>query len=537
MQTHPPFPGTAQEYAEAISQVWKASNLGMNQSVPAVFATDEVSGSAVFMGNDLGNFRPTDFSDVGNAGRFVEFIQGHVVWTSGIGWLIWNGKVWRPDENAVAKLAKLFTDGMLEDAQCKLSGAQVERIRAQSSGGIDLGEVRGKERGGETYLRHALRTRNKQRIDAFIALTKSSLAVPIESLDADPWLLNTASGIVDLRTGEISPHSPDKLCTRICCASPERAEHSDRWGDFLQDITCEDPELQRYLQVLFGMAAVGKVFREGIAIFYGNGANGKSTLLNPIRAVLGDYAATIAPEVLMVSRFQQEVRGLAALRGRRLVLATETETGQRLSAATVKRLASTDRIVARELYKEAVEFEPSHLLIMSTNHLPKIGDADHGIWRRIHAVPFAARFDAEGRKPIPNFGDVLLREEGGAILAWIIEGAAAFYKRGCTLPPCKAVDVATEQYRDASDWMARFLDEVCVQGIGKKYASGALYAAYSAWSDAQGEYTRNSNDFSAELQRRDFTKDRTKAGYVWHGLEVRADWAVGIGNAPRSCSQ
>lgn len=455
---------------------------------------------------------PQERSETGLAARFAELYRSRLRYVPAWGWTVWDERVWNRGALELARKASLdYTDAVIMEAYDNAAQSPNDTLAAET-------------------LKWATRIRTAKTIRAILEMSQALLLAEPTQFDQDPWLLNTQGGLVDLKTGEVKPHDADAMCSMICDADPTIPGDSERWGDFLRAVTCDDPELQRYLQVLLGMAAVGKVYQEGIAIFFGGGSNGKSTLCNPISAVLGSYAATIAPEALMATRFREEVRGLAGLRGKRLVLASETEEGQRLSSSVVKRLASTDKITARELYKEAFDYTPTHTLIMFTNFLPRIGGTDNGIWRRIHAVPFNAQFgkilgsEKEGIQAVPNYGDVLIQEDGHTILRWVIEGASMFHKNGNRLPAVPAiVREATGAYRTGEDWIGNFISERCELGDRFSAQGGQLYAAYRHWAEANGEYVRRNRDFAAALESAGFSKRLVHNRAYWMGLKILPD--------------
>lgn len=427
----------------------------------------------------------------GAAEVFAEKNEHTIRYVPGQGWYVWDGQVW-----ITGKRAETIVKGKMSEY---MKNSWAEALAA------DLGKW---DKKAQAWVD---RMQTDRAAKSVLGLVETMLTSSVDEFDADPWALNTPGGIVDLRTGEIRPHDPDARCTMICGCAPgpsfadqvaeasagesdsdddpfwlrdaEEAELTD-WQQFLKTVTCGNAELERYIQVIFGMAAVGKVYQEGIAIFYGGGSNGKSTLCNPVAGVLGSYAGRIAPEVLMAKRNDDEAKGLAAVRGRRLVLASESDSGQRLSASIVKRLASTDKMIARELYHDAVEFEPSHTLILFTNFLPRVSDADYGIWRRINAVPFNAKMGAaSGQKPIQNYGAKLEAESGPEILRWIIDGAVAFCQNGCCLPePPQVVQDATEEYKNGEDWVHQFVEDCCLEGAQYTIQYQSLRKAYMSWA-------------------------------------------------------
>lgn len=446
---------------------------------------------------------PDDRTEIGVAKKFAETYRDQLLFVPALGWCAWNGKVWELGVKEKALLLyQELADNILDEAtktvQQRTGDAQAEAL-----------------------LNFAQKIRTARWESSVLTLAAPYLPARVEDFDSDPWTLNTPGGLVNLKNGAVKPHDPKAMCSMITSADPTVVQPCAKWKEFLKCVTCQDPQLEHYLQALFGMAAVGKIYQEGFALFFGGGANGKSTLCNPIRAVLGNYATTIAPEIFMVSKNRDEVRGLAGLRGKRLVLSSESEEGQRLSASIVKRLASTDRIRARELYKEEFDFAPTHTLVMFTNHLPKISGIDHGIWRRIHAIPFDARFDGEGTKPHPNYGDLLLREEESAILRWLIDGARMFHANGNRLPDePRRVRQATEAYRAGEDWLSNFLDECCEVNQSYCVAGGSLNEAYRQWANSNGEYARRTQDFAQALEAAGFTRRKTMHGRYWDGLKL-----------------
>lgn len=446
---------------------------------------------------------PDDRTEIGVAKKFAEIYRDRLLSVPAFGWCAWNGKVWELGVKEKALLLyQELADNILDEAT---------KIVQQRTGDAQA----------EALLNFAQKIRTARWESSVLTLAAPYLLAGAEDFDSDPWTLNTPGGLVNLKNGAVRPHDPKAMCSMITSADPTVVQPSDKWNSFLKRVTCNDGQLESYLQMFYGMAAVGKIYREGLEMHVGGGANGKSTLNNPILAVLGDYATMIAPEVLMVSRTRDEVRGLAGLRGKRLVLSSETEEGQRLSASIVKRLTSTDRVRARELYKEEFSFVPSHTLVLCSNHLPKISGIDHGIWRRIHAVPFDARFDADGQKPHPNYGDLLLREERSSILRWVIDGARKFHANGNRMPDVPTrVRSATESYRTGEDWISNFIADRCVEAPSDYAASSQLYEAYRIWALSNGEYVRRSRDFAQALEAAGYDKCRRSSGIYWKGLKL-----------------
>ena len=217
---------------------------------------------------------------------------------------------------------------------------------------------------------------------------------------------------------------------------------------------------------------------------------------------------------------------LATLRGRRLVVTGELEEHQRLSVATLKQLASTDRLVIEEKFKQPESVKQTHTLVLFTNHLPRVGSTDNGTWRRLIVVPFNATIPAG--TGIQNYADVLVKEAGGAILSWAIEGAVNFVRNGFRLQIPEVVEEATEAYREREDWLANFINERCIREPNARAKTGELYTAYKEWAESNGEFVRRGNDFTAAMEAAGFYTTKSRGYKTWIG--VRVDMAQTYGN-------
>lgn len=461
--------------------------------------------------DELGRYAG-DYTEQGNAIRFSDEYRSVLRYQKHLGWLCWDGMRWLRDAKAEATLLGMrFADKLLEEAvrTMQIASGKEEKARAAAA------------------MKWAKTSRGKQKIDNMLGLAKSLLDEPdIETFDADPWLLNTPAGIVDLRTGETGPHDPGAFCTMICAVSPEAwdAEAAPMWTSFLDRLTSGSEGYRDYLQMVAGMSAVGAVYEEGMVVPYGPGGNGKSTLAGAWMHVLGDYAGTIRPELLLTRANGQEAFGLEQVRGKRLVVAAETDEGAKLSASIMKRLTSRDPINANPKGKDPFTFNPTHTLVLHTNHLPRLRSLDEGLKRRIAVAPFDAVIPAN--MIITDFGERLVAQEGGRILGWIIAGAKAFWEADRKLKKPEEVAQATAEYFADEDWIGKFLDEKCEIDPSYTERGGELYAAYKAWAELNGEYARGGNAFAKELEKRGFEKRHTKTGKLWSGLRVIEDETV-----------
>jgi len=487
--------------------------------------------------SDSFDVRPADYSDAGNANVFQAYFYGLLAYADALGWLYFNGKNWEASEHKAVGKATELTEEMLRDSSIELTlalhrEADAKAAVAQKMEGAaeELEQAKAQVAKAKAYFQHAVRSRNSARIMGMMELSKHYLVVKADRLDADPFLLNTPGGEVDLRTGQLKPHSIDSpyhWCTCITKATPEAdPEGRMEWEKFLETITCSDNHLTGFLQQIAGMALIGAVYHEGIVIAYGSGRNGKSTFFNALADVLGDYAGSIDVKVLTTDR-QNKGAALATLRGKRLVIASELEEHQRLSTSTLKQLASTDKLVIEEKFKSPETVRQTHTLVLFTNFLPRVGSTDNGTWRRLLVVPFNAVI--QERDSTQNYGDVLVEKAGGVILAWAIQGAVEFIRSGFKLTVPDIVAMATEEYQNRENWLENFIDERCIREPNARVGARSLYEEYKRWAQDAGEYVRRETDFSAAMETAGYQKIRPKGKKTWVGL--RLEFVGQFGNA------
>lgn len=445
-------------------------------------------------------------SDLGRSKIFAKRYADTVAWhREAREWYSWDGQKWASGaEMQVLQLAKALVPDMITEANHMV-------VRAVGEDELNRAKA---------IYRDTIKAKSEKCIKSFLELSKSDLFVNSSRFDSDPFLLNCQNGIVDLRTGKLYPHEPASYVSKITNAAYRPGAKFKLFSDFLKQITCDDPELAGYFQQICGMAAIGKVYHEGMCIFYGSGQNGKSTFLNCISKIFGTYAGEINPEVLMSQRDGKQPVGITAIEGKRFVTAFETEEGRRLSGAMLKRLASSDPITGRELYQKERSFLPSHTLILSTNHLPKVGSNDTGTWRRIMVVPFRANI--QGRRQIKDFAGVLYNADADAILSWIIEGAIAYIKNNYHIQIPAAVKQSTEDYAAGEDWLSRFICDCC--DLDQFEESGSkLFSTYDNWCQENNEYRRSSNEFAKALKDKGFEKKHSRYGTRWIGIRVNPE--------------
>lgn len=512
---------------EALAEERRA--VAIQEFAPLAAHESSSNGGKVTLPQDL---KPSDFSDAGNAKLFCEAFHDDLIFVDALSWLKWNGLCWERDDHAAMSLGVTLSAGMLQDALSKSRTALMAKADAQArfqetgtDADGDAVEVAEKqEKDAQAFLKHAKASRNAPRIRNMIELAKPSLVLRADQLDADPFALNTPAGIVDLRTGELHEHRREAFCSKITEASPG-ADGAEMWQTFLHTISGGDAEIESFLQQTAGMALIGTVYHEGILLAYGGGRNGKSTFFNALAQVLGDYSGSIDVKNLTT---EQGNRGaaLATLRGKRLVITGELEEHQRLSIATLKRVASTDKLTVEEKYKSPEDVRQSHTLALFTNHLPRVGSTDSGTWRRLTVIPFNATIPE--RSEVKNYGETLAKEAGGAILAWAISGAVVFARNDFKLTIPDSVAEATEAYRVREDWLNNFVSERCIREPNARVGARDLYVAYKTWAAELNEYVRRENDFAAAMDAAGFQRIKPKGKNAYLGL--RLDLAAELEN-------
>lgn len=333
----------------------------------------------------------------------------------------------------------------------------------------------------------------------------------------------TPTATYDLRLGMSGAHdhSPEDLITKMTTVAPSE-EGMELWMSSVESFFCGDKELMDYVQQTVGLAAIGKVYQEAFIIAYGEGSNGKSTFWNAIAKVLGSYSGSMSADALTVGCKRNVKPEMAELKGKRLVIAAELEEGMRLNTSIVKQLCSTDEISAEKKYKDPFKYTPTHTLVLYTNHLPGAGANDDGTWRRLIVIPFNAKI--RGKSDIKNYADYLVRNAGGAILAWIIEGAQKAINNNFKPTVPQVVLDAIAQYRDNNDWLSIFLEDCCEVDRAYTQKSGELYQEYRAYCQRNGEYARSTTDFYAGLEKAGFIRRKTKAGMVISGIQLKSDF-------------
>lgn len=481
-----------------------------------------------------GSMKPEDYSDIGEAKVLSRENMDCLRFTNATGFLTYCGDRWHEDTQKALGITENFLDIQLADSDEAIKSAEDALIAAGvpeesvRAGGKTLEKAVPAAKmgllyaliGAQTYHKFVMKYRNYKNIVNTQNAAKPMLAIDVSELDYDAELLNTPEQTYDLTKGMAGghPHDPDDLITKVTNCSPGD-EGMQLWLDTLDTFFCKDKALISYVQEIVGMAAVGKVYAEHMIIAYGGGANGKSTFWNTIARVLGNYSGKISAEALTMNCKRNVKPEMAELKGKRLIIASELEEGTRLNTGMVKQLCSVDPIEAEKKYRDPFHFDPSHTLVLYTNHLPKVSANDDGTWRRLIVIPFNAKIT--GKSDIKNFSDYLFEHAGSAIMKWIIEGAEIAINKGFKFTEPQVVVDAINEYRENNDWLGQFIEEHCDVDPSYSEKSGELYQQYRVSCIQCGEFVRSTSDFYGSLEKAGFFRYRKKSGRVIVGLKLK----------------
>ena len=480
---------------------------------------------------------PEDFSDVGEARTFVDSFSDEVAFTIATDYLRYNGTYWEESEHAVTLAMIEHTDIQLAEAEkqveaalVKLESLGVARDSAIAGGkkfrdnlDVEQTDAYKQYQYYVAFKAFVMKYRHIRSMTNALDAAKPLVLHNPEALDSNPMLLNTPGGTYYLPEGldGWKPTDPGDLMTKVTAVVPGN-EGGDLWNDALQLFFCGDQSLIDYVQMICGLCIVGKVYMEAMIIAYGDGRNGKSTFWNVIYKVLGSYSGNISADALTVNCKRNVKPEMAELKGKRMIIAAELQEGMRLNTSVVKQLCSTDPIFAEKKFKAPFNFEPSHTLVLYTNHLPKVGASDDGTWRRLIVIPFHAKI--QGAADIKNYTQYLVDNAGGAVLSWLIEGARKVIEANYQITRPQCVLDAIGAYREGNDWLGTFINECCEVDKSYQEKSGELYRRYREYCNENGEYVRSTTDFYTALEQAGYKRKKTKSGIIIYGLAIKIDF-------------
>lgn len=436
-----------------------------------------------------------DGTDMGNGARLARAVEGRAAYAGEVkSWYIYDGQRWAIDKTGeIVRIAKSVVESIYEEA------AEIEDEEERSA-----------------LLAHAKRSQSSRAINAMITMAESECFIQMDVFDTNPNVLNLNNGIFLLDKWDFIPHSPEHMRTKIARANFDSDAECPTWLAFLDQITDGNEELIDFLQVVAGYTLSGNIVERCIFILQGSGANGKTTFVNALSYMLGDYALATPIDTLMVKPSGGGSSDIARTMGARLLSTSEGENNQRLGESLVKRITGGDPVVARLLYKDFVEFVPQFKLFLSTNHVPSIKGTDDGVWDRIKLIPFQTRIEAAERDK--NLSEKLNAEING-IMWWALQGYSYWQDGGLVLPDI--ISKSTTEYREQMDVLGGFIEEYCEVTTNGKISSGILYAAYCEWADASGEFKHGKKALGTQLKERGYKNHKSNGTHYWLGLELK----------------
>lgn len=422
-------------------------------------------------------------------------------------WLHWQDTHWRRDDHLQTfTIARKFCRARAQEVQ-----AWAEATAATETDARAADKLRGWAKA------EGLRLKDKRTIAAVIDLARSnpaSAAVP-DDFDRDPMLLATPGGTVDLRTGQLRRARRVDLITKIAGAAPA-AGKPEAWLRFLDSIFDGDREVIAFLRRAAGYSLTGDVSAHKLLFCYGTGANGKSTFLNALFGLLGDYARRAAATTFLNRQTEGHPTDLAGLAGARLVVASELPRGATWNESVIKDLTGGDRMTARYMRGDFFDFDPVLKLWISGNTQPSFKGVDEAMRRRVVLVPFRVTIPPEDRdEGLP----ARLQAELGQIMAWAIEGCLDWQDGGLRVPA--GIAAASADYLDDEDIVAQFLADETEPDMLQFVTMTRLHERFGQWCERQGLRSWTLRTLRKELVSRGLQDARRSAGNGFTGLRLK----------------
>lgn len=422
----------------------------------------------------------------------------------------------------------LFYDGSRWDADGENAVREKLKELAAALTIYGLHHIADEKRRSE-FLKWAAKWQQFRQRDTILKDAASVAPVKFGDFDRDPLLLNCQNGTLDLSTLELKPHNARDLLSHMANVTYDPAAQSPRWLRFIDEVTAGDKDTAKYLQKVAGYGLTGQTHFECAFVFHGATArNGKSTLLETIKTMLGTYAASAK-----AASFAKNDRAkgsdaspdIAGLLGVRFVIISEPPQGMEMNAALLKSMTGNDSISARRLYEGFFEYVPSFKLVFNSNHIPRISDMTVFEGDRLRLVPFTVHFGEDRRDPTLKAA-FKAPENLSGVLNWALEGLRLLRAEGFAMP--SAVAAATTNYRRSQDKLLLFLEEETESGAGFEVPLVALHNAFGDWCRASGLQPAGLPRFKEMLEERQiYTKKKRPNGAgrkgkpIMHALGLR----------------
>lgn len=444
------------------------------------------------------------YTDIGNAERLVAMFRNGIRFCPEMAkWLAWDGTRWKPDNSG----------------EMRRRAKKTVRTFYLQATGITDDEQRAKAE------KHARKSESAASIRAMLSCAEAEAGITAQAaeLDRNPWLLNCKNGTVDLQTGLLRPHRQEDLITKVCPVDFDEGASCPLFLGFLGRILGERPALIAYVQKVVGYALTGDVSAKACFCLFGDGNNGKTTLLEVLRHILGDYAAQVMIDSLMVRRSQESnasLADLADLRGARFVTTSETEEGQRLAEGKLKYLTGMSQIKTCRKYENPMTFEPTHKVFMDANHRPVVRGADKAIWTRLKLIPFTVTIpDDEIDRDLPN----KLKAEAPGVLAWAVQGCLAWQREGLVEPP--EVQESVKTWKNEDDPIKEFFEERAEFGPTHLTPVSDIWEEFRTWTADIGIKYPPRSRLHEQLRKQGCSKtverdERARQVRCWKGVKL-----------------
>ena len=461
----------------------------------AFFKERRVKGKKEFKVITAGDFRPTD---LWNSENFYRKWEGQLLYCKmWNGWLVYREGKWQEDDrNETQEMAKRVIMGYYRQAS-EIIEDKARKIL------VDFGR----------------RSESQRAIRAMTELATSAIPAIPDDFDKDRYIFNLKNGTMDLKTLEFRKHKPEDMLTKIANVNYNPEVDCPRWLDFLDKIFEGNKDLIDYLQASLGYSLTGDIGEQCLFILYGpTGWNGKSTFINTVQEILGDYAINTPFETFLTKRGEHIPNDIARMRGARFVTAIEAGEGKGFNEELLKRLTGRDKVSARFLRQEYFDFHPECKIWLASNHKPTVREFSSSFWGRIRMIPFKLTIPEEER--IPHYEETLLEEKEG-IFNWILEGYKRWKEKKLITPD--EIKEATAEYKSSMDVVAEFIEQCCMESHQVKIATRDLYKAYKYWCEESGENPVNKKSFGRRLSERDYKSirigDKNERG--WLGIALK----------------